>query len=158
MVKSLSKFYILDEDLAIPLGNKNVSWDSSSQDWFYISEGVWFMQAGIIWDGATFVPDGKESETKKGYPEIWLATLIHDLGRYSLEEGDFPYTGSEIHCFFYEQMKAVKSPLALPYFIGVKLFGGIWESAYRRFLALTGTKRRFPSHVDDENLTEWVSV
>ena len=144
--------YVLDEDLAVPIGGKKVSWYSNEQNWFFIEDGIWFMQAGIIWDGATLVPDGCPDKNKPHYPKIWLATLLHDLGRYFLDD-DFPYTGKEIDQIFYEFMKLSGSNLATIYYVGVRLFATPWQAGYRLYLKVFNRSRRLPSHIDDEELT-----
>ena len=143
-------FYILDEDLSVPIGCKKVSWYSNDQDWFFIESGVWWIKQFTIWDGVTLFWEGRPDPNKSGYPKTWLATLVHDLGRYYIDDPAFPYSRQEIDKFFYNLLRKAGSPLALPYYAGVVLFGGLWERLHGFYLTVTRREQRLPSHLSEE--------
>jgi len=140
-------FLVLDENLAIPVGKKIVSWSDSTQDWFFIEDGVWFISLDTIWDGATGVPDGKEDPNKPGYPVLWKASLIHDLGYMFMEHEDFPYSRKEIDAIFLELMKDADFRCAFLYYLGVRSFGGAWNQLSMWYRVVLNTERQLPSHL-----------
>ena len=148
------QFIVLDESIAVDLGPDDRNWDSSDQDWFYINNGVWYVNAGVIWDGATAVPDGGSHPDKPGYPLIWLATLIHDLGYMFMIEEDFPYTRKEIDKLFKRLMDEAGFSLSLIYFLGVRHFGGIWNFIFNIYRTIWHKERQLPAHLDEYTLTE----
>ena len=149
------KFLVLDEDIAIPISLNDRNWDGSDQDWFFIDSGVWYIKRGTIWDGATAVPDGRESPTKPGYPLLWLASLIHDLGYMFMCCDDFPYTRKEIDDIFMRLMKAVNFPLRQVYYLGVRIFGGVWERIFAAYRDIMKKERQLPGHLEaDYEATE----
>lgn len=147
------EFLVLDEDIAVPLG-EDQSWDSADQDHFFIDNGVWCVSQGTIWDGATAVPDGSEHPDKPGYPALWLASLIHDLGYMYMDREDFPYTRREIDDLFIQLMKQVDFPFALIYYIGVRWFGGIWNTIFKTYRRVFNRERQLPAHLSDYTDTE----
>ena len=140
---------ILDEDLAIPINDESVNWDSGYQSWFFISEGVWYIQAGTMWDGATAVPDGKEDPDKPGYPILWLASLIHDLGYMGLDDDSFPLSRNEIDRLFRRFMKQSNFKYRKIYYFGVRYFGYIWNTVSMWYRKTFKIERSLPAHISD---------
>jgi len=129
--KDKGSFYILDENIVWDSGKRGVNWTPSCDEdaeGFFIEDGVWYISKGWCWDGATSAPDGPQDPNKEGYPLIWLATLIHDLGIYFLKEEDFPYLRVKIDIYFYMLMIDAGYKFSLVYFLGVRLFGRIFGS------------------------------
>lgn len=145
---SHKKALILDEDIVIQLSDNSISWDASDQDWFYIQDGMWILEKGIIWDGATGVPDGDEDPKKPGFPVTWLASLCHDVGLAYLDD-DFPHTKKEIDKIFYKLLRQANFKYAWVYYAGVRTFGSIWSSMFDWLQDTFNLERKYPAHVDD---------
>ena len=152
------KFLVLDEDIAIPISLNDRNWDGSDQDWFFIDSGVWYIKRGTIWDGATAVPDGGDSPTKPGYPLLWLASLIHDLGYMFMCEHDFPYTRKEIDKIFDQLMQKANFRFHDIYYLGVRWFGGIWERIFATYRRIMKKERQLPGHIGEDYHSTEVDV
>jgi len=147
-------FPVLDENIAIYIGDAIKNWDGGDQDWFYIHNGWWFIKKGTIWDGATIVSDGPEDPKKPGYPITWLATLIHDLGYMFMLEDDFPYTRKQLDKIFYDFMEKVNFKYSKLYYKGVRIFGGVWNAIIECYRKTFNMKRQMPSHLSEYERTE----
>ena len=126
-----------------------VNWDSADKDWFFIDDGVWYIAKGVAWDGASGVPDGDEDPNKPGYPALWLASLIHDLGYMFMDEDDFPYSRFEIDQAFEYFMLEAGFKYTRVYFLAVRLFGGIWHTLYNAYRCITKQPRQYPTYVGE---------
>lgn len=151
---SMKAFLVLDHTVALDLDSPSKSWDGSDQDWFYIDSGVWVMRQGIIWDGATAVWDGAPDPANPHLPALWLSSLVHDLGYMFMDEEDFPYTRREIDVLFNQLMKRADFPLRIPYYLGVRWFGGIWNSIFDVYRRVFRRQRELPAHLSDYLETE----
>ena len=150
MSNKIKNALILDENIALPMSDSDVCWYSSTQDWFFIENGIWVMSQGIIWDGATGVPDGDEDPNKPGYPKLWLASLVHDLGLAFLEE-ELPHTKKEIDKMFLVLMKRAGFKWRWVYYIGVRTFGTIWSHIFDFIQDKFHLERKLPSHISEYN-------
>jgi hypothetical protein len=144
----MKDFLVLNEDIAVDIGPESKNWDSGYQDWFYIQNGFWFISHNTIWDGATLVPDGPEDPNKKGYPILWLASLIHDLGYMSyMDDEGFPYSRKEIDKIFKRLMKEANFKPYSIYYRGVRWFGGVWNSAFSWYRKTFNKPRTLPNNL-----------
>lgn len=146
---------ILDESIAVPVGPPGVYWDDATVDWFFISDGIWFVEQGTIWDGASAVPDGGESSEKPGYPVTWKASLLHDLGYMFMTTPDFPYTRKEVDDIFYRLLKEADFHFDWLYYAGVRVFGGVWNSLFNWYRDTFNVSRQYPAHVTDYGEIHW---
>ena len=129
-------FFVLDENTIWDSGVRGLDWNLENEE-FFIQDGYWYIKKGWSWDGATSAPDGPKDPYKDGYPLIWLATLIHDLGLYHLRtESDFPYKKSQIDNFFFSIMIKRGFKLSGVYFLAVRVYG----FTFGNFLWLWGKK------------------
>ncbi len=151
----MKDFLVLDQDIAVTIGPENQSWDSGFQDWFFIHNGVWFVRENTIWNGATLVSDGPEDPNKKGYPILWKATLIHDLGYMAyIEEEDFPYSRKDIDKIFKRLMKEVDFKYYSIYYRGVRWFGGFWTSLISWYRKKFDKPRTLPNNLCEYEQSE----
>ena len=148
----MKEFLVLDVDTATDIGPKDRSWDSVDQNWFFINSGVWFIYKGTIWDGATAVPDGREDPNKEGYPILWLATLIHDLGYMFMHDPDFPYSRREIDDMFRDLMEQAGFKFTVVYYLGVRWFGGVWDDIFNTYRRVFNKERQLPAHISEYGL------
>ena len=134
-------YLILDEDVVWDSGKRGNCWECGDFPWITIYDGYWFIARGTAWDGATMVPDGAEDPNKAGYPITWLASLIHDLGVYFLHTvDDFPYSKRQIDRFFFIIMAKAGFKWAWVFFVGVRVFGGVFGYFSRLYRKITKTK------------------
>jgi hypothetical protein len=150
----MKDFLVLDQDIAVYIGPSGTNWDAGDQDWFYINDGYWIVQAGTIWDGATAVWDGGEHPNKPGFPLLWCSSLIHDLGYVFMLEDGFPYTKKEIDKIFMRLMEAEGFKFSLIYYYGVRIFGGIWNTLADCYRNSFNKERQLPAHLGEYEIID----
>lgn len=94
-------------------------------DWITIGpNGVLWIKSGYAWDGCSIVPDGPRGSD--GLPITWKASLIHDaLYQYAIGNGT--YTRAQADAFFREALHDCGFAFRGLYYVGVRLFGGLYH-------------------------------
>lgn len=142
------KKLILDHNLEVFIGPSNKTWKSPNYYWFYIKNGVWYVQENTMWDGATLAYDGPKDKQNPNYPLLWLATLIHDLGYMALNDRiEFPYSRKDIDKIFRELMIKVDFKYSNLYYKAVRWFGGIFNLMGEYIRKKFNMKRKLPRHL-----------
>lgn len=116
--------YTLQEDYNYKCDIKNKPFEGivNGKKWLVISEdGNIFIPKGYSWDGATGVPD---------FESTYYPTLVHDALYQFLERG-MPFTRKEIDDIFLKQLREYGFKASGLYYLGVRLFGGIFVKLTR---------------------------
>lgn len=136
----------LTEDFTYKLHIKPKSaWKSKSGKVEITEDGLIIIRKGYKWDGTSCVPDGQYineelvpvySSSDKGVPITWMASLIHDVLYYHLDEEGFPYERKDCDNIFRVLLEEALFSFSNLYWLGVRLFGGIYRilaKIFRKF-------------------------
>lgn len=121
--------------------------DESRRDIYFrtskyeIVNGMWTVFPGYVWDGATWVPDGRADIVKPNLPVTWKATLIHDIGYEGLSKfgKTYPYTRKQIDMLFRDKLKEVNFKYTNLYYWGVRKFGKYFVKYAKIHVNITNT-------------------